>query len=75
MLKILLKDLLAEIGSFKFKITLKVKYFFCQEIENVGTKNSPTIWFNFSFQIIINDFNIDVILGSFYQTIFSRNQY
>ena len=43
MLKILLKDLLAEIGSFKFKITLKVKYFFCQEIENVGTKNSPTI--------------------------------
>lgn len=74
MLKILLKDLLAEIGSFKFKITLKVKYFFCQEIENVGTKYSPSIWFSFNIQIIINDLDIDVSLVTFYQTILSRNQ-
>ena len=72
MLKHLFKYLLAEIERFKFHITLKV--IFCQEIEKVGTKYSPSIWFSFNIQIIINDLDIDVSLVTFYQTILSRNQ-
>ena len=51
--KNLLKDLLAEMKSFKFQITLGI--ILSKEIENDETKYSPPIYFSSNAKTVIND--------------------
>ena len=68
--KNLLKDLLAEMNSFKYQITFQIT--FPKEAEHDGTKYSLQIYFDSNTQTVINDLDINDSLENSYQIVLPR---
>ena len=68
--KKLLQDLLAKMRELKYQITLQMA--FRKEIENIETKHSPPIYYNFNTQTVSKNSNINSSFETSYQRVFPK---